>query len=162
MYPLFWMEITESKHQIPMWTFLEYSSMKKLKEEDQCTGDFLDKSLLQFCFMKLLQEELNCVSHLWNMHRIRPQRNSNSPHGKPFIMYTVPHLYGAEDNFCPCSVQDIEVCEEECQTRQYPCDQTVFELCCLLMTELQLDPPDKAEEATYLYISLREQIRSSL
>ncbi|KAK1175702.1 hypothetical protein AOXY_G391 [Acipenser oxyrinchus oxyrinchus] len=114
---------------------------QSLKEEDHFSGDFVDKSLVQFCFMELLQEELNTVAHIWNTHRIRAQRNTTAPQGRPLMMYTVPHLYGAEDHQCPCSMENIANCEEECRTRRnYSCDKTVFELCCLLMDEHRLDP----------------------
>ncbi|KAK6477179.1 hypothetical protein HHUSO_G22073 [Huso huso] len=136
---------------------------QSLKEEDHFSGDYVDKSLVQFCFMELLQEELNTVAHIWNTHRIRAQRNSTAPQGRPLMMYTVPHLYGAEDHLCPCTMENIVNCEEECRTRRnYSCDKTVFELCCLLMDEHRLDPPDNTEQATDLYITLRQEIRDLL
>ncbi|RXM97087.1 Sodium/potassium/calcium exchanger 3 [Acipenser ruthenus] len=108
-------------------------------------------------------EELNTVAHIWNTHRIRAQRNSTAPQGRPLMMYTVPHLYGAEDHLCPCTMENIVNCEEECRTRRnYSCDKTVFELCCLLMDEHTLDPPDNTEQATDLYITLRQEIRDLL
>ncbi|MGH0143290.1 UNVERIFIED_CONTAM: hypothetical protein FKN15_078329 [Acipenser sinensis] len=108
-------------------------------------------------------EELNTVARLWNTHRIRAQRNSTAPQGRPLMMYTVPHLYGFEDHLCPCTMENIVNCEEECRTRRnYSCDKTVFELCCLLMDEHRLDPPDNTEQATDLYITLRQEIRDLL
>lgn len=41
-----------------------------LKDEGYFTGDFIDKNLLQFCFMKLIQvinwKSLSYVAHIWN------------------------------------------------------------------------------------------------
>ncbi|KAK6494193.1 hypothetical protein HHUSO_G679 [Huso huso] len=149
----FWGFVRKENAQFWMNLFQE------LKEEDQFTGDFLDKSLIQFCFMKLLQDELNTVAHIWNTHPIRAQRNRTTPHGRPLIMYTLPHLYGVADHLCPSSRDDILNCEEECLTRRnYPCDKTVFELCSLLMVERGLDPPGDIDQATHLYITLKEEI----
>ncbi|MGH0137101.1 UNVERIFIED_CONTAM: hypothetical protein FKN15_062854 [Acipenser sinensis] len=109
------------------------------------------------------EEELNTVTHIWNTHRIRAQRNSTAPQGRPLMMYTVPHLYGAEDHLCPCTMENIVNCEEKCNKRRnYSCDKTVFELCCLLMDEHRLDPPDNTEQATDLYITLKQEIRDLL
>lgn len=62
------------KENVQFWMNL----FQSLKEEDHFSGDFVDKSLVQFCFMELLQVELNTVAHIWNTHRIRAQRNSTA------------------------------------------------------------------------------------
>ncbi|MGH0130340.1 UNVERIFIED_CONTAM: hypothetical protein FKN15_042621 [Acipenser sinensis] len=94
-------------------------------------------------------DELNTVAHIWNTHPIRAQRNRTTPHGRPLIMYILPHLYGVADHLCPSSRDDILNCEEECLTRRnYPCDKTVFELCSLLMVERGLDPPVLLQNGT--------------
>ncbi|RXM98734.1 hypothetical protein EOD39_12713 [Acipenser ruthenus] len=51
-------------------------------------------------------------------------------------------------------MENIVNCEEECRTRRnYSCDKTVFEICCLLMDERRLDPPDNTEQGTDVYIT---------
>jgi hypothetical protein len=62
------------------WSFLRlsYSSWWMI---DMCdTGVFDDSDTLQteclrFCFMHLIQKELNDVAKRWNVHRIRPSNN---------------------------------------------------------------------------------------
>ncbi|KAF3851807.1 hypothetical protein F7725_005162 [Dissostichus mawsoni] len=51
--------------------------------------------------MAIIQEDLNEIRHVWNAHRIRPSTNANVPAGIPNIMYTAPHLWGADDLLVP-------------------------------------------------------------
>ncbi|KAG1930743.1 hypothetical protein F2P79_022072 [Pimephales promelas] len=142
------------KENIQFWM----NFFQALKEEDYFSGDFLDKSIVQFCFTTLVQDELDRFVQMWNAHRIRAQRNITAPHGRPSIMYMAPHLYGSDDYLFQCNSLDVQNCQEECHMLTYPCDETVFELCCLLMEELHLLPPEDAEEGRNLYIILRREI----
>ncbi|MGH0118844.1 UNVERIFIED_CONTAM: hypothetical protein FKN15_056231 [Acipenser sinensis] len=134
-------------------------------ELDNLTSLYFSLGLQQREILELLSighgltDELNTVAHIWNTHPIRAQRNRTTPHGRPLIMYTLPHLYGVADHFCPSSRDEILNCKEECLTRRnYPCDKTVFELCSLLMVERGLDPPGDIDQATHLYRTLKEEI----
>lgn len=84
------------------------------------------------------------------------------PSGCPAILYRAPHLCGAEDHLHCCSGEDIQNCEEETDQRIYPCDPTVFELCCILMAENDLQPPKNAEEGKDLFLRLRQEILNLL
>ena len=93
---------------------------------------------------------------MWNTHRIRASRNQICPSGRPVIMYNFPHLYHAESHVCKCVEMQIQLCMEECIPKgPYPCDKTVFDLCCLFMDEARMDQPSNPEEATVLYNYLR-------
>ncbi|KAF3836224.1 hypothetical protein F7725_028782, partial [Dissostichus mawsoni] len=95
-----------------------------LQEDGHFTGDFLDKSLIQFCYLNLVQ------------------------------------LHSAEDRLKPIAMEEVNFCMEECTPKgQFPCDETVFELCCLLMAENGWDDPADPFAAADLYILLREEIR---
>ncbi|XP_062605262.1 uncharacterized protein LOC134267055 [Saccostrea cucullata] len=110
-------------HNAQFWMSL----FKGLKEEDEFTGNFLDKNLIQFCFMRLIQDELNEVVHLWNTHRMRRNQNQVAPSGRPLTMYQIPHLYGTENHACPVSLEKIRICQEECIYKEsFPCDSDVF------------------------------------
>ncbi|KAF3854256.1 hypothetical protein F7725_022311, partial [Dissostichus mawsoni] len=107
----------------------------ELKDEGLFTGDFLDKALVQLCFMAIIQEDLNEIRHVWNAHRIRPSTNANVPAGIPNIMYTAPHLWGADDLLVPFS-DDLPTCKESCKfLTSVPCDEDVFDLCTIIMEE---------------------------
>lgn len=71
-------------------------------------------------------------------------------------------MCGAEDHLIPCSEEDIQNCEEECHERIYPCDITVFELCCILMEENELHKPKTIVESKELYLKLRQELHCLL
>lgn len=52
-----------------------------------CDDDPLHVECLRFCFQPLIQEELNRVAQHWNLHRIRPSLNQESPPGRPDVLY---------------------------------------------------------------------------
>ncbi|KAF3854207.1 hypothetical protein F7725_022262, partial [Dissostichus mawsoni] len=80
-------------------------------------------------------EDLNEIRHVWNAHRIRPSTNANVPAGIPNIMYTAPHLWGADDLLVPFS-DDLPTCKESCKfLTSVPCDEDVFDLCTIIMEE---------------------------
>ena len=111
----------------------------------------------------LLQEELNDVALLWNSHRIRPVKNSVSPSGKPVMLYNFPELFGAQKQHCMVPETSVRICEEECTPKkQFPCDETVFELCVFLMAENDKDMPNDVDEAVALYKFFRNCILREL
>ncbi|XP_062600142.1 uncharacterized protein LOC134261754 [Saccostrea cucullata] len=141
------------------------NTFQKLRDEGNFTCDFVDKSILQFCFMQTIQDEINEVVEIWNTHRIRPYRNQISPSGRPNIMYNLPHLYGAQSHLCRVTEEQIAVCESECTPKtDFPCDETVFELCCFLMEEAGYDTHvlQDTNEKEQLYIFLRDAVRLQL
>lgn len=57
----------------------------------------------------------------------------------------------------------IKDCEEECLYLQSPCsDNDVFDLCEILSSEIHVDKPTNAYEATNAYMHLRNEILSLL
>ena len=44
--------------------------------------------------MELLQTELDGIKDMHNNHRIRKQRNVDSPQGRPNLLYSIPAAYG--------------------------------------------------------------------
>lgn len=103
------------------------------------------------------------VAHLWNTHVIRNSRNAVAPSGRPILMYTIPHLFGGQDHLKEVSQEAVEACKQECQQRgPYPCDETVFNICCFIMAENFLHSPTTADEAIELYLFLRACIQKDL
>ncbi|KAI9541202.1 hypothetical protein NQZ68_032986 [Dissostichus eleginoides] len=70
------------------------------------TGDFLDKSLIQFCYLNLVQDELDEVVNTWNSHKIRPRSTDDTASGRPVIMYSFPELHSAEDRLKPIAMEE--------------------------------------------------------
>ncbi|XP_029977959.1 uncharacterized protein LOC115410444 [Sphaeramia orbicularis] len=134
-----------------------------LREDAHFTGDFLDKNLMQFCFLNIIQDELDGVVRTWNSHRIRMRPGYGMFGGRPVLMYTVPQLYGGEDKLQPVIPEETMICKEECTPKgQYPCDETVFELCTLLMEEHGWDAPVNAPTTAELYLRLRSEIHDNI
>lgn len=130
----------------------------QLEADGHFADSFLDKSLIQFCFQNVIQGELNETVTAWNDHRIRPSHNPRSPNGRPTVMYAVPDLYDAQEFLQPVNQREVEICQEECTAKDYPCDEDVFHICTDLMAEHGLDMSDDIYQITDLYISLRQLI----
>ncbi|KAJ8284258.1 hypothetical protein COCON_G00031080 [Conger conger] len=136
---------------------------KAHQDNGHFSGDFLDKSLIQFCFLNLVQKEVDEVVRTWNTHKIRARPGQDVHGGRPVIMYTVPQVYGAEDKLKTVDLEEVVVCKDECTPKsQLPCDETVFELCVLLMQENGWDAPTDAFDAAELYTSLRTVILQNI
>ncbi|XP_061188002.1 uncharacterized protein LOC133196071 [Saccostrea echinata] len=65
---------------------------------------------LRFCFMKIIQQELDQIKTEWNNHYIRAQRryddDGNLP-GKPEMMFFHPKIFGAIDYKFPVDIHDV-------------------------------------------------------
>ncbi|XP_041931226.1 uncharacterized protein LOC121694889 isoform X2 [Alosa sapidissima] len=130
------------------------------------SGDFIDKGLIQFCFLKIVQEELDTVVRMWDNHRIRPGSNGRDLyHGKPVMMYNVPELYHAQNYLHPVEMDRISTILDEdiCQWKtDIPCDIDLHDLCLLVMEEHNLTRRHDAEGAIHLYKHLRPVIKALL
>ncbi|KAL5007351.1 hypothetical protein ScPMuIL_016157 [Solemya velum] len=126
------------------------------------SGDFLDKSLIKFCFMEL-QRYLDALAATWNTHGIASKTNLTRGGNRPLMMYTLPELYNVDDRLCPVDKDEIEVCSEETLPKVgLPCDETVKSLCKIIMEESRLQTPDTIQEEIQLYLHLRGNILSQL
>ncbi|RXN12120.1 hypothetical protein ROHU_010306 [Labeo rohita] len=135
-----------------------------LKDDGHFSGDFLDKNLMQFCFLNLVQNELDEVVRTWNTHQIRPRAGQGLPAVRPVLMFSLPEIHGAtEDKLKSVFPEEVASCKEECSPKgQYPCDKTVFELCVLLMEEKGLTAPVDPYLAAELYTLLRNEILENI
>ncbi|XP_039596017.1 uncharacterized protein LOC120543149 [Polypterus senegalus] len=140
--------------------FLEFQSVGDFN------GDVVDKGLIQFCFLDVIQRELDTVVRMWNNHRIRPGGSGRDLfHGRPFLMYQAPELYQAQDYLHPVDYDKLDIIVEEgvCIWKTgIPCDPDLHELCVLLMEEHHLESSYTALEAARLYRELRPLVREIL
>ena len=113
--------------------------------------------------MHLIQDELKHVVEEWNLHRIRPCRNSDSPAGRPDVLYFLPELEEAKVYSTPVPSDEIDLAKEVCcdQLNEQPAPREFVELAHLIMDEEDLRMPDDAEEALRLYIDLVYHIEKS-
>ena len=52
------------------------------------------RDTLRYCFMGVIQTELDRVAREWNCHRIRPSPAADVPGGIPDMLYFVPEASG--------------------------------------------------------------------
>ncbi|MED6285477.1 hypothetical protein CHARACLAT_029707, partial [Characodon lateralis] len=64
-----------------------------LRERHLFNGSRQHMSLVRYCFLGVLQKELDEYKQLWNTHTICPVRQSKCPSSKPEAMYHLPHRF---------------------------------------------------------------------
>ncbi|CAH0550629.1 unnamed protein product [Brassicogethes aeneus] len=135
----------------------------RLKDDGLFTGNIVDKSILQFCFMDIIQEELNNVVLEWNMHLIRKNRHSNCPSGRPDVIFNFPQIHNSRDHLIVVEEEHLQICEEECVFLDCPCSNNdVHDLCKIVLDELGSDKPTDPFYALNLYKELRDEILTLL
>uniref|UniRef100_A0A8W8K035 Integrase core domain-containing protein n=1 Tax=Magallana gigas TaxID=29159 RepID=A0A8W8K035_MAGGI len=140
-----------------------FQNLSSDNESTSFCGTFLDKSLIQFCFIKLIQKDLDELAAMWNTHTISSSVNRLREGNRPLMMYTLPELFGCENQLCPVNTHEVNLCEEETTPKpEHPCDDTVKELCFDIMEETGDVMPDNAFSAKELYLSLRDAILEQL
>ncbi len=106
---------------------------------------------------------MDSIVQEWNNHTISPSRNRLGPFGRPLVMYTMPQLCAVDDYLKPVPQDKIDVCKSECVFKdQYPCDKDMFDLCTIMMTEMQMPVPKSCEESLQLYTALRTMIMDAI
>ncbi|KAB0805057.1 hypothetical protein PPYR_02027 [Photinus pyralis] len=147
------------KHCSQYWMNL----FSQLRNEGQFTGNFVDKSILQYCFMDLIQEELNSVALEWNSHLIRRNRRSICPPGRPDVLFNFPEIHDARDYLIQIREQNLQICEQECLFPDCPCiDKDIHDLCEILSVELSISKPVDPIDGLGKYVQLRHEILSLL
>jgi hypothetical protein len=103
------------------------------------------------------------VQELWNTHIIQSKPGVTETGKRPILMYSLPQLYSAEDHLCLVDEEKITICAEETVQKTSTCaDETLLELCSLLMKDNYLSKPTDSNEARHLYIHLRQLIQLEL
>ena len=127
--------------------------------------DNLHKECLRFCFMPILRDELYEIAAYWNTHSIRPVNNSETPNGRPDVLYYMPETQGHRNYKCTPEnfLLSLEVAEETCCTREcvWSCSPEFKELASMIMVEEDLVLPRNAADAEHLYIRLLSSIELS-
>lgn len=108
------------------------------------------------------QSELHRAALDWNIHRIRPSSNVESPSGKPDVLYFVPASIESQDYMTPVDMDEIEIAKDLCakQPQARGCCPYFKELCQLIMEDEGLELATTAEEALQLYLDLLDHINA--
>ena len=125
-----------------------------------CDDNIIHCECLKFCFMDVIQSELHRAAKEWNIHRIRPSSNVESPAGKPDVMYFIPESVDAQDYVTPVDMDQIEIAEDMCAERPQAkgCSPYFRELAEIIMEDEGLELATTAEEALQLYFDLLDFI----
>lgn len=112
----------------------------------------------------MFQKELDNVACVWNTHRIRASRNTNSPHGRPDVLFSLPEAFNTRDYSKNVDHENLELCRQQCIFREGipTADSEMFELLTLYMSERDIPPPKTAENGLQLYTLLRNQVYNDL
>ena len=150
------------------WSIMRRSRMnwwinffKDLRDEghfDWSIGYHVDA--LRFCFMGLIQSELDETRTLWNSQRIRKVRHSECPSGRPDVLYYLPSNQGARKHGFNIDARDIELAKSFCQVpSKIGCSQEMLAFALLLMSENDLESPAVASEAKDLYLTIINELQ---
>jgi len=126
-----------------------------------CDDNIFHVESIRLCFMFIIQEELNKAAKLWNLHRIRPSTNPESPPRRPDMLYFLPEISNTQDYKTVVTVDDVELVEETCglQNVQLPCSPEFISLAEIIMRENGLMMPSNANDTKALYIELLDKIK---
>ena len=136
---------------------------KDLQENDDHDGGFLDKSITQFCFVPVLQDELDRTSAIWNRHKIRPQANVDSPYGRPQVLFRLPQLKGTRNYICNVEDDALDLCIQDASFRDNTnCDEAVHNVCTDIVERDNLPEVTDIHSAKERYLHLRAAIGGHL
>ena len=105
--------------------------------------------------MPLLRAELQRVAQHWNLHKIRPSGNVDSPAGRPDVLYFIPEADGKESCLNEVALEEVDVAMDVCCEQPGGDSSNSFnELARILMNENVLRMPTNSHEAENLYCQL--------
>lgn len=84
------------------------------------TDNKIHLELVRYCFLNIIQQQLNNTKKHWNLHTIRKMKNNVCPSGIPNVLYECPSLYKTEDfkfSLCHESLMSLE--KELCKSKEY-------------------------------------------
>ena len=114
--------------------------------------------------MDVIQNELNRVAQNWNVHRIRPSSNAESPPGRSDVLYFVPESLDTRHYITPVNGDEIEIADEMCATEPLTkgCSAHFRELAEVVVADEGLQTPVTANEAVHLYNERRSRNASRI
>lgn len=133
---------------------------KDLRDNDLFDGSIrYHVDSIKFCFLNILQEELDETRRFWNSHRIRKVRNSECPAGRPDFIHVSPSHYGVTDGGIVISQGDLLAAKPfiSCDL-MFGCSREYVELAKILMYENGFSMPHSVNEAMSLYLLLISEI----
>ena len=112
------------------------------------------KETLIFCFLPVVQKELNEVVQTWNARNVR--QSSSAPGGKPEILFNLPETIGFSKQGSQVDADTIRTAEETIGIDHHPVwiNKDLHELLKCYLHIHKLSMPTNADDALELYATL--------
>lgn len=114
----------------------------------------LHQEVLLFCFMPVLQAELNEWLRCWNSRRVR--QSASAPGGIPELLFNIPSIVGFKEQGTPVNDMDIQSARTVLGIKHAPMakDEELQELLFYYVKIHNLSVPHDPESGLDLYIKL--------
>ena len=117
------------------------------------------RECIRFCFIGLLQNDLDEMKILWNNHRIRYTRNAECPAGRPNVIYFAPERFGGRNGAMAIDQSQLNIAKPHCKKSSiFGCSEEFLQLVSITMSENNLSMPGNPDEARSLFEFLVQQI----
>ena len=141
------------------WWINFFKDLEETTDFDQSVYHHFE--CVRFCFLTIIQTELDETKKMWNSHRIRYVRNSECPGGRPDVLFFAPHHSGGRDCKFPLLQSELQLAKECCtESRMFGCSTEFVQLARIIMQENQLVMPMNVVEAKELFETLIDEIDS--
>ena len=109
---------------------------------------------LLFCFIPIIQGELNDFARTWNLHQVR--RSANAPGGKPDLLFNVPETVGHVQKGVEVDPRDVDIAANQLEIDHHPVfrDKDLHELLICYINIHNLEIPKDAESGLDMYVTL--------
>ena len=116
----------------------------------------------RFCFIELIQIELDKVKDMWNNHKIRPVRNGERPSGKPNVLYIALNLTGGINSKFPVSEHDVILAKSFSRKPSlFGCSDDIADLCHAIVQEKVLTIPSTAMECKTVFNTIITDVENN-
>jgi hypothetical protein len=143
---------SQLKKSFTEWWIELFQEMQNCGLFDE-TND-IHRDCLRFCFMHLIQRELDAVVHEWNTHRIRIGKNQLVPAGIPNELFFLPQVQGTINYICAVNHRDLHVAKTYIEEPDPPAPLAFLQAANELMMRRTLHFPQTVREAMSVYAEL--------
>ena len=103
---------------------------------------------LRFCFLGILQEELDETRRLWNNHFVRKSQNAECPGGRLYVLFYTPSLVGGRDYRSPFAEADVNLALLYCEGPElFGSSDDIVDFAAPIMNERNITMPRTPHQA---------------
>lgn len=117
-------------------------------------GNEIQRWLFQYCFMDVIQRDLDAVVAFWNAHSIRKQNMAECPNGRPDILYFLPYRHGTRNYSEKPAHGDLCFVERFVKEQSKTGNNEFEEILSTIVAEHDLDYPLDWKDGLILYFRL--------